>query len=79
MSLKKLGENTAIYAIGNVGLRAASFLLIPLYTHTLSVADYGLLATLLITIQLMLIVMNMGMRTTLVRFLKEHEENNKIN
>jgi O-antigen/teichoic acid export membrane protein len=79
MSLRKLGKNTVVYAVGNVGLRAASFLLIPLYTHTLSVADYGLLATLLITIQLMVIVMNMGMRTTLLRFIREYEENSQTN
>ena len=78
MSLKLFGKNTVIYAIGNIGLRAASFLLIPLYTHYLSVSDYGLLATLLITIHIMLIFMSMGMQTTLLCFTKEYDGNNKI-
>lgn len=78
MNLKLFGKNTVIYAIGNVGLRAASFFLIPLYTYSLSVSDYGLLATLLITIQIMVIFMGMGMRTSLVRFTREYEDKNQI-
>lgn len=78
MSLKLLGKNTIIYAIGNVCWRTASFLLIPLYTHSLSVTDYGLLATLLVSIQLMVIFMSMGMRNALLRFSKEYEVDNRI-
>jgi O-antigen/teichoic acid export membrane protein len=78
MSLKLFGKNAVVYAIGNVGLRAASFLLIPLYTHSLSMKNYGLLMTLLLTTQFMLIVMNCGMRACLVRFTKEYEKNNRI-
>lgn len=78
MSLKLFGKNAVVYAIGNVGLRAASFMLIPLYTHSLSMKNYGLLMTLLLTIQFMLIVMNCGMRAGLVRFTKEYEKNNRV-
>jgi O-antigen/teichoic acid export membrane protein len=78
MGLKLFGKNTVVYAIGNVGLRAASFLLIPLYTHSLSMKNYGLLMTLLLTIQFMLIVMNCGMRPGLIRFTTEYEKNNSV-
>ena len=78
MSLKVLGKNTVIYAIGIIGMRAASFLLIPVYTRTLSVSDYGLLAILLLSIQFMLIFINMGMQTSLLRFAKECEASNRI-
>ena len=78
MSLKLFGKNTVVYATGNIGARAGSFLLIPLYTHFLSLGDYGLLATLLISIQIMLTLMSMGMRTTLLRFTKEYQVNNRI-
>ena len=73
MNLKLFGKNTIIYGIGNIGLRASAFLLIPLYTHTLSVREYGLLATLLLTVQLMIILMSVGMRTSFLRFSKEYE------
>jgi O-antigen/teichoic acid export membrane protein len=74
MNLKLLGKNAIIYGAGNISLRASAFLLIPLYTHALSVRDYGILATLLLTIQLMIILMSVGMRTTLIRFAKEYED-----
>jgi O-antigen/teichoic acid export membrane protein len=78
MGLRLFGKNVVVYAIGNVGLRAASFLLIPLYTHSLSINDFGLLMTLLLTIQFMLIAMNCGMRPALVRFAKEHDRGNQL-
>lgn len=73
MNLKLFGKNAVIYGIGNIGLRACSFLLIPIYTHTLFIGDYGLLCTLLVTIQIMVILMGVGMRTSLLRFAKEYE------
>ncbi|MHC4437272.1 MAG: lipopolysaccharide biosynthesis protein [Planctomycetota bacterium] len=78
MNLRLFGKNTIIYAIGNIGLRAASFLLIPLYAHSLPLEDYGKLMTLLLSIQLMLIAMNCGMRHTVVRFNKQFERENRI-
>ncbi len=74
MDLKPLGRNTVIYALGNIGLRAASFLLIPLYTHILPKADFGRLATVLFTVQIMLVLMNAGVREALVRFAAEARE-----
>ena len=78
MNLKLVGKNTVIYGIGNIGLRASAFLLIPLYTHTLSISEYGLLATLLLTVQLMVIVMSAGMRTSFLRFVEEYRAGNLI-
>jgi O-antigen/teichoic acid export membrane protein len=59
-------------------LRAASFLLIPLYAHSLSLENYGKLMTLLLSIQLMLIAMNCGMRHTVIRFNKQYEREGRI-
>lgn len=78
MKLKLFGKNTIVYVIGNVILRGAAFLLIPLYTHSLSVSDYGLMSTLLVTIQIVLIIMSLGMRTTLIRFAREYEQKNQL-
>lgn len=38
----KLVKNSALYTIGNVLIKAFSFLLIPIYTSYLSTADYGI-------------------------------------
>jgi len=79
MSLRLLSSNAAIYAVGNIGARAAIFLLIPLYTHSLSVADFGLLATLQLTIQILGVLIMGGMSTTLLRFATEYEAQGRLN
>lgn len=76
MNIKLAGKNAVIYAIGNVGLRAASFLLIPLYTHTLSMSEYGLLVTLLMTIQIMIVFVGLGSRSAFIRFASEYDSEN---
>ena len=77
-SIKNLGKNTGIYVIGTFSSRATAFLLIPLYTHFLSIEDFGLLSTLLVTIQIMITIMSLGSRTALVRFIKEYEDEGRL-
>ena len=36
-----LASNTLVFAIANIGTKLISFFLVPLYTYTLSMADYG--------------------------------------
>ena len=74
LNLKLFGKNSVIYAIGNLSLRGSSFLLIPLYTHFLSISDYGLLATLILTIQVLITFMDLGTRKSFIRFAAEYEE-----
>src|SRR4030042_1803505 len=76
MNLALVGKNTLIYAVGNVGMRATAFLLIPLYTHGLSINEYGMLATLQLTMQAMIGFMNCGMPSCLLRFTKDCKGNN---
>ena len=44
--LKAVGKNTAIYSVGNVGIKIVNFLLIPLYTQYLSLHDVGIIVLL---------------------------------
>lgn len=78
MRIKHLVKHIGIYALGNIALRSASFFLIPIYTHYLSIKNYGVLEICLITIQICMLFMGLGMRQSLVRFYKEHELKNKI-
>lgn len=77
MNLRLFGKNALIYAVGTICLRLAAFLLIPVYTRSLSVSDYGLLAALLITIQVMATVMDLGMRKGFLRFAAEYQEHHR--
>ena len=76
--LKQLAQHTVIYAAGNIGIRAASFLLIPLFTRALSQAEFGLLATLLMINQVLLVFMNVGMRDAFVRFFKQSKDDGEL-
>src|SRR5262245_45147612 len=78
MNYSSFSKNALFYAIGTVGIRAASFLLIPIFTYSMSLADYGLLSVLLQTAQIMVIVIGIGSRTALVRFAKEYEDRNEL-
>ena len=71
-NLQSFGRSMGIYAIGTIGVRASSFLLIPLYAHFLPASEYGLLATLLTAIQVMVMVMDVGSGKAITRFAGEH-------
>jgi O-antigen/teichoic acid export membrane protein len=78
MNIKLFAKDAILYGVANASLRAAAFLLIPLYTHALSVKDFGILSTLLITMQLMIMLITLGMQNTLLRFAKEYEDKNLL-
>ncbi len=78
VDLKIFSKNTVIYAIGNIGLRISSFLLLPLYTHTLKMEEYGALATLLMTIQILLTLMGLGTRRAFIRFASDYEKKRRL-
>jgi O-antigen/teichoic acid export membrane protein len=46
--LRELVQHTAVYGLGPVAGQVAAFLLLPLYTHLLSPADYGTLEIILL-------------------------------
>jgi len=77
MSLKVFAKYTLIYSIGNIAVRLSTFLLIPLYTHYLSVTDYGLLSTMLLTTQILVMLIDFGMMPSLIRFSNEYEKENE--
>jgi O-antigen/teichoic acid export membrane protein len=78
MSLKSFSKNTITYALGGIALRFTSFLLIPLYTHYLSKEEFGLLQTVLFTVQVLITLNDVGMRTALIRFFSDYEIKNKL-
>ena len=68
-----LAFQTGAYSISGIVNRGASFLLIPVYTHLLTVAEYGLLVSLFFTVQVLLPIVKFGQPDGLVRFLPELE------
>lgn len=77
--LKSFSKNTIIYSIGTIALRFTAFLLIPLYTHYLSKSEFGLLQTLLFSIQVIITINDLGLRSAIIRFFSEYSDKNKLN
>lgn len=73
LKLALLGRNIGIYSLGNIALRSSAFLLIPIYTRYLSIDNYGVLDICIITMQILIVFMTLGMPQSLVRFYGEHE------
>lgn len=76
MSLKTLTKSTLIYSVGTIIIRISAFILIPFYTHSLSVSDYGLLSALLLTSQIIIPIVDFGVVSALMRFMKEYDDKN---
>ncbi|MFA6004214.1 MAG: oligosaccharide flippase family protein, partial [Elusimicrobiota bacterium] len=68
--LKRFGRETLVYGLSTVVGRLLNFLLLPLYTHCLSPADYGVTATVFSYIALCSVLYSHGMDFAFMRFSK---------
>jgi len=69
--LKELGKHGAIYGLGSMMSRLVGFLLIPLYAHFLTPADYGVLQLIYITTETVAIIS--GLKLSVAMFRLYHE------
>ena len=72
--LKRLAKTSAIYLLGNIANRLGAFLLLPLYTHRLTVQQYGLLELLYSTIAMISVMVSLGLSHATLRFYFEFKE-----
>ena len=70
--MKSLAKDTAIYGLSSIVGRFLNYLLVPLYTHVISVASggYGIVTNLYAYVALILVLLTFGMETTFFRFAK---------
>ena len=66
--LRDLVKHSSVYAIGQILTRIASVLLLPLYTHCLTPADYGITAIMDLTATILSLMIGGGMVTAVTRF-----------
>jgi O-antigen/teichoic acid export membrane protein len=66
-------RQTTLYMAGNLLFRAASFILVPLYAHRLSAADYGRLELLTVTALIIESLLASGMSSAALRFYYESD------
>lgn len=72
----KIGRDTAIYAVGILLNRLASFVMLPLYTRYLTVSDYGVIALVETTLDFIAILA--GARLTAGLFRYDHDAKTEI-
>ena len=65
--VKETTKHTSIYGMGGMATKVIGFFLLPLYTHYLTPADYGVLGLLYITMRVLDIVVIQGLTTSIFR------------
>lgn len=65
---RDLSKNTILFTISNFGTKVISFLLVPLYTNTLSAKDYGTADLMTTTAQLLIPVLTLNIQDAVLRF-----------
>ena len=65
--LKEVTRHTSIYGMGGMATKVIGFFLLPLYTHYLTPADYGVLGLLYISMRVLDIVVIQGLTTSIFR------------
>ncbi len=74
---KKLMSNSLVFAIGNLGSKLISFLLVPLYTYVLTTSQYGTVDVLTTTVSVFLPVSSLSIFDAVFRFIMDKNENKK--
>ncbi|MGI6656368.1 MAG: lipopolysaccharide biosynthesis protein [Desulfobulbus sp.] len=72
--LGRLFKHSAVYGLSNVLGKAIGFLLIPLYTHYISPADYGVLELLDLSVNVIGMFVGMGLTSAVARFYYEYKD-----
>lgn len=67
-SARRLGREALVYGLATVAGRAASFIMLPIYTRLLTPSDYGILQLLDMTVDVAAILMSAGVTTGVMRF-----------
>ncbi|HVX39491.1 MAG TPA: oligosaccharide flippase family protein [Gemmatimonadaceae bacterium] len=81
VTMSKVGRDTAIYAVGILLNRLASFVMLPLYTRYLTVADYGVIALVETTLDFIAILAGARLTAGLFRYdhdAQSEDERNRI-
>lgn len=74
---KKLFNNSVIFAIGNLGSKIISLLLVPLYTYNLSTNEFGSADILVTTTRMLLPIITLSVFDAVLRFVMDKDYENE--
>jgi O-antigen/teichoic acid export membrane protein len=72
--IKRLLKHSFIYSLGNIAMRSGAFILLPLYTHHLTVAEYGILELLGSISSVLSSFLSIGLAHATLRFYFEYDD-----
>ncbi|MBC6110550.1 lipopolysaccharide biosynthesis protein [Pedobacter fastidiosus] len=75
--MSKLLKNTLLYTIGNLIISLSSFLLLPLYTSYLTVADFGIVSSMQIFSSILVVFFTFAFERSLVRVYHDYGDDKK--
>lgn len=73
----KVLKNSTIYVIGNLALKAFNILVIPIYTHYLSTAEYGQTSILNNFTNVMIYIIGMSLYSAVMRFYTDYKDDSE--
>ena len=78
--IKTLAKETAIYGVSSIVGKFFNWLLVPLYSHIVTVSEYGVVSQLYTWIALIIIILTYGMETGYFRFASNttREESDRV-
>ena len=76
--LKKLAGQTAIYGIPTIVGRFLNYLLVPIYTYSLTADKYGVVSELYAYVSFLMILLTYGMETAFFRFSQTHNDKKTV-
>jgi O-antigen/teichoic acid export membrane protein len=76
---KRLARHGSVYLLGNILQRSASFIMLPIYTHYLTPADYGVLELISMVIDFVAIVFGLRVADAVFRFYAKYESDRDKN
>ncbi|WP_258922017.1 oligosaccharide flippase family protein [Heyndrickxia faecalis] len=76
-SYKKLASNSIIFAIGNLGTKFISFILVPLYSYTLNTSEYGLTDMITTTTNMLIPLISLSIYDAVLRFAMDKNSDHK--
>lgn len=66
--LKKTIKHSVIYSLGNLSSKLVGLILLPLYTEHLTTSEYGMLALLEVTSQILILLLGLNLSTAMLRW-----------
>lgn len=75
---RKLLKNSFIFAIGNLGSKLISFILVPFYTYVLTRSQFGTVDIITTTVNMLLPIISLSIFDAVFRFTLDRQENKDV-